>query len=64
MQIDNVFSTKLIASSWVIEFEPGSQLAKTQFGSEILIQVFGSNQRIDMKYLAYNSIRLAKTQKI
>jgi len=33
-------------------------------GSEILAQVFGSSQRVDMKYLAYNSTQLVKTRKI
>jgi len=55
---------RLIASSWVIEFESSSQLVKTRFESKILTQVFESSQRVDMKYLAYNSTRLAKTRKI
>jgi len=55
---------RLAASSRVIEFEPGSWPAKTRFGSEILARVFGSGQRVGMKYLAYNPARLAKTRKI
>jgi len=55
---------RLVASSRVIEFELDSRLVKTQFESKILTQVFGSSQRVDMKYLAYNSIQLVKTRKI
>jgi hypothetical protein len=55
---------RLVASSRVIEFELDSRLVKTQFESKILTQVFESSQRVDMKYLAYNSIQLVKTRKI
>jgi len=65
--INNLLKTlkiRLVASSQVIEFEPSSWPAKTRFESEILAQVFGSNQRVGIKYLAYNSTQLAKTRKI
>jgi hypothetical protein len=62
--VDYFAIDRLVASSRVIEFEPGSWLAKTRFGSEILARVFGSGQRVGMKYLAYNLARLAKTRKI
>ncbi len=44
---------RLIASSWVLEFELSTWLVKTRFESEFLIQVFELSRNVQFKYSSW-----------